>query len=823
MKKVTPANSTVRVEKPLPSPPIIQVLDDNTLTKEGRTLLDACEKPLKRSPPGKPNEQEEWPSLAPMKTYRQGWPDNDRDIGHQTPASSASRIPIKAADPRLSSRADADTKTPRFPNVLKKEIYPKVRRTPASSSPSDSGISYTRTRPSTHRELAQTHHPAAMGRPKDQNSKPGPRDRLRVMTESSPRNLTMEQIHDQVSFSTSGETTRSFSEVSPLLRRKGRNSLQPAKLDLTCDTGLRHQPAKKPHYGIIERDNRALLLDPARNIELESEHESLTRASKLPRAASAAVALVEPILSTADVDVFSDGRVSPSLPLSSGLHVFPFDKADSNTIAVDQEAFKIKRLSSTFPEHGPTLRISASAEKIIMGSSPTRLEKSRSLLSLSNISRPTFRIITNHQHRQPGSLKQVEAIRSRPVSSQALLSTPDRSRQSLGPAGTYTLKKATSVEVLRTPPPKHSVLGTDLSCDLKRDQFRRAESFLDPFQCKQEAVRSGSPRLTFSLQKGHANCLTPLSEGAWLSPIRPRSVSSPSTPMYLAKSRVVIATVSDDKARGTHGERRFLDSTPIDPDRSPSTNFSPLYPPRTSSRTPVSQLGSDVSTGKVKPGLNETAYNPFLAAEFDKDKPNSVSKITTTEHELHEHVPTDVSKLKPQNSLSRGVLSNFRGLFHRSRKTDNGLEKRLSSQEGKETKMVKYRNSTLKAVPPNMSNPAPTSIGEKALKPLQSPQTIATPSTTASESPLSLADLAGSTNLGMALLSSAQKAQDKNTRDHLFQLGKMVVEAITQAHEAEKAMEEAKHAARQAELSYTKCVQSVLDATHKIIGDGSKF
>ena len=33
--------------------------------KQTRSLIDATEKPLRRSPPGKPHEEEEWPVLIP--------------------------------------------------------------------------------------------------------------------------------------------------------------------------------------------------------------------------------------------------------------------------------------------------------------------------------------------------------------------------------------------------------------------------------------------------------------------------------------------------------------------------------------------------------------------------------------------------------------------------------------------------------------------------------------------------------------------------------------------------------------------------------------
>ena len=50
--------------KPLPSPPVAQIMTTSPL-KQTRSLIDATEKPLRRSPPGKPHEVEEWPVLLP--------------------------------------------------------------------------------------------------------------------------------------------------------------------------------------------------------------------------------------------------------------------------------------------------------------------------------------------------------------------------------------------------------------------------------------------------------------------------------------------------------------------------------------------------------------------------------------------------------------------------------------------------------------------------------------------------------------------------------------------------------------------------------------
>ena len=63
----------------------------------------------------------------------------------------------------------------------------------------------------------------------------------------------------------------------------------------------------------------------------------------------------------------------------------------------------------------------------------------------------------------------------------------------------------------------------------------------------------------------------------------------------------------------------------------------------------------------------------------------------------------------------------------------------------------------------------------------------------------------------MELIDAARKEQSSPKKARLLELSKIVVDAITQAREAEKALEEAKHAARKAEVSYELCKKSVCD------------
>ena len=91
--------------KPLPSPPVISVIDTTTQS-QSRTLIDAAEKPLRRSPQGDSTRLEEWPVLSP-----------------ETPTA-----------PNILSKMTHSPNDVRFHASEKDEIerYPSVNRLPSS-------------------------------------------------------------------------------------------------------------------------------------------------------------------------------------------------------------------------------------------------------------------------------------------------------------------------------------------------------------------------------------------------------------------------------------------------------------------------------------------------------------------------------------------------------------------------------------------------------------------------------------------------------------------------------------------------------------------
>lgn len=65
----------------------------------------------------------------------------------------------------------------------------------------------------------------------------------------------------------------------------------------------------------------------------------------------------------------------------------------------------------------------------------------------------------------------------------------------------------------------------------------------------------------------------------------------------------------------------------------------------------------------------------------------------------------------------------------------------------------------------------------------------------------------------MELLDLSRKERASPRKEKLLQLGSIMVEGITQARNAEKAMEEAKQAARRAEVAHALCKKSLAEVT----------
>ncbi len=105
---------------------------------ESRSLIDASERPLHRSPPGMPHKQEEWPVLDPKEQSSKSFPPEKNDRQQNLPGPSAAKT-IKLGQferfPNLNSFSQPAAQSDTYP-VSSETARGHVRRKPVPTTPS---------------------------------------------------------------------------------------------------------------------------------------------------------------------------------------------------------------------------------------------------------------------------------------------------------------------------------------------------------------------------------------------------------------------------------------------------------------------------------------------------------------------------------------------------------------------------------------------------------------------------------------------------------------------------------------------------------------
>lgn len=270
---------------------------------------------------------------------------------------------------------------------------------------------------------------------------------------------------------------------------------------------------------------------------------------------------------------------------------------------------------------------------------------------------------------------------------------------------------------------------------------------------------------------------------------------------------------------------------PSTPEQRSSLKFpnSGNHPPRSSSR--MAHL--DFTTAKNSP------VSPLSAEEAPPTPPKDIKNPQDFAHRqnnlgsLRGHGTSQVDLAHPasnrdstaressksQASASKGSRSIFRGLFHKRTSENEPLK------SGKKSNSKATVNPTSGSPFPPISEVHPIhrpTLASLARSVATSPRPTtaarpATPATPSLFSPLP-SETSSSTHLAMEILDLSRKERSSPKKEKLLQLGRIMVEGITQARNAEKAMEEAKQAARRAEVAYALCKKSLAEVTRCVEG-----
>lgn len=554
-----------------------------------------------------------------------------------------------------------------------------------------------------------------------------------------------------------------------------------------------------------------------------------------------------------------------------------------------QHVYTLKRLSTASPNFGPTLKISPSAERFIMGPD-TETEKNPLKKKKSKEVNRTMK--NKDQEDRPSSSQGISRLNSRVglidiKAREKKVKSADLDR--LSPAidnllhGSHKLKPRLNYESISAST-KGSSTNTsfndpffDAYSQLQTspenptdvdDQGRSAtegESRIPPLGedsgtlSDKELFNNGFLPTTSHLQNG-AQHDHKLSEEA-SSPFKDTAIiakdiaGEPKDGFLPNDSHIENVIQTDSKLldeanpfEGTDVESRDFGDEPKDKENDASVIHLPStpeqhplkdatnsgsHPPRSSSR----MAHADFTTAQNSPVSPLSGDN--RASTPVTDKPQDFAHRQNILGSLRDHgtsqldLSSQASKRdstardsnKSQASASKGTRSIFRGLFHK-RSSEN---EPLKSGKKSKSKATVNNNNASSPFPPisdvhPIHRPTLASLARStAAASTPRPAAIATtarPPTPATPSPFSAvpseASSSTSTHLAMQLLDLSRKERSSPRKENLLRLGTIMVEGITQARNAEKALEEARQAARRAEVAHALCKRSLAEVTRVV-------
>ncbi|KAL8938784.1 MAG: hypothetical protein Q9216_003706 [Gyalolechia sp. 2 TL-2023] len=534
-----------------------------------------------------------------------------------------------------------------------------------------------------------------------------------------------------------------------------------------------------------------------------------------------------------------------------------------------KSTFRSKRLSanSSALVHGPTLKISSSANRIIMGTGESNKENPPLAKKKST---DLFRAaVTNeHRHITKGKTTSIgqSKTRTRPLSSQSFREDQSHSDS---PSNAHKVKKTKSVDMSivcstaaqQLKPVAHKAEGFDQRTDasIAEDLFANAVG-----ECNSQstgACEEGSAGNGAAESTSLAPVISPAEDSAAPSsdaiPVVVPAFLPETVQEHINKSNSVSVSepnrVDEVKARkadscplttDTHSQSAFNQIAPSTPQSEVQRNGSPSsdsFPPRSSSRmkhpdytVSASSKSSSVSPiDRVAVQLQKeiSATQPFETAVTDSEISRQLSNVDceTTRHEISSQtILADVGRKRDsiaresqrsQASVSKGLMSNFRGLFYKRTSDSTEASVARSTKKGGKRPTVTAHGSPF----PSMSNihpihrPTQASInrgGAASQRPGSHGLAVNSPGSPVG-SPVPT-DVSTTTTLAMQILDSVRRESSSPKKERLLELGKLMVDTITQARDAEKAMEEAKQAARKAEVAHALCKRSVSDVANLV-------
>ncbi|KAI9764856.1 MAG: hypothetical protein M1840_008002 [Geoglossum simile] len=791
-------------EKPLPSPPVGQIITTGVPAVQ-RGLLDAADLPLRRSTSseaGEPGMIEEWPILLPQATSR------------------------------VNSIQQEDSSTSESP-------FTGVRLTGLESTPNSVNSSPP--------QVAATTGAAS----------DGTANRQAVAAAQVQRKLiprpTQQALNGMKPLS---GVSGNVGNLAPRIRA----SDKPSKLPMKSTTGTENQTVKPAEKKEIRNVRKAELPSgrpssipisrkanspPGSSLESES---GVVLSARQMKTARNCIALFEDEQVAGDADVDTDDVVSPAgvkVPNTEGLATLEARSSHGVKAATSRSSHnahntRIGTPSKNLPRFGPTLRISSAANSIIMGpaeesGSSSSGKKTSPTLHRAVITKELQKSSTyfnRHFDIKQGAQQTVASGEASAKRSQPRPKSADGDITRMCGLITVRGQKSWSMDAIR--------LILKGESDIVEGEPQRDDPFIefqhalkekaDDDTGAQAALKGDDPSPKLAESTDEEKSVQTI--GVTRSAISTTKIHVPTS----FKSKIPSAqrgpstgvTLPNNRPKGSRVAHR-PQFTPLQRPPSSANSFSSDRPPRSSSRVAVPDFtiasskvaGSASKRNQPRPapkGATETQALKDPATVQNLLGPSSGTESTPPKisPSADAKPDSDTSKVSQTPSTKMLAITKIRGLF---RKNTSPTSKKPAPKGGKKFTVNNDGSPLASPATGRASAGKPWSrIGRVSRPPGTPPPAKPTINSfpTPGPTPSRPSESAEINALAMSLLNSARDEPNSPRKEHLLALGRAMVESITNARDAEKAMEEAKMAARSAEVYYMKAKQSVLCVTNVV-------
>ena len=793
------------------------VVSETRSPVQRRSLIDATDKPLRRSmsPSRTTKRDEEWPALQPSQSNsKEVLPSTDPENSTATESQARPDTPSgSASDHKRSSLGPVrqmKTSTMRAQRAFEGSQF-RNRQTSAAVSALDNS------RPSS----------AASSRSDTPTFDTFRGLRQGVTTKGSPYTLKISDHAvkdvplptikpDAVSIAASRRrptSSGSFGSesLSELVAVKGnrpnlkRNrsimeTLQADRADMHPDSEADVQPitSSKRSKVVVDEGHTS---DADIDTDIDKTAKAVAELAIDENKSANAKGLVEKGPAKTANEILKDGDLTDGNPAPDMTFIenMPEDEAIDDHPDMDSPGYIVRRLSKAAPDYGPTLRISGAAEKILMGPDTPPAPVPRLRDSVRRNSAPNLR----------RSLIIKEALKQ---SKDSIIDNLSLRRSSTA----FSLSKAgledddDSLSMLANPATPFSP-NQSYADEAKNEEFSPVSQDTSAFH-------------------NHTGALSgrKMSE-EW--PLKPNLFTTPA----MASIRAYLADTEDSWISPLSAQEPPKTSqlgietpTPLPPEASRIS-----YPPRTSSRIPIASSPMTVinnSTGLRKASIPNRFQSPNVrrtASSQGKHTPYSNGSFRSrAERETPVATPLAKKSVPGGASSARGVLSNFRGLFHKHSMDSPGIHSEAKSSKHSFRKGTFGRSSTKKkpvsgvSISPPLGGPRLVPVSE--VQNAKSVSVVSTPANIAQASPHQVPVEAfnddtttRANDLAHRVIDLASAEPNSHKQKQYIDIARALAESIEAANEAEQAHERAKMFAAKAEM----CVVNAKRALSSILGE----